>query len=71
MRTFRLAVSSVVFVIMGCQPSPSLEEQCVKATEADANSVRIFSGPDCDEICRNQQTAVKRATEKWIAKVCK
>ncbi len=70
MRTSSVAVIGVVLACVGCQPSPSLEEQCVRAREAEANTMRIFSGPDCDNSCQIFQIEVKRAAEKWIEKVC-
>ena len=71
MRTSSVAVIGVVLACIGCQPRPSLEEQCVRARESNANSMRVFHGPDCNQACQINQVEVMRAAEKWIEKVCK
>ncbi len=71
MRTSSAAVIGVVLACAGCQPSPSLEEQCVRAKQAQADAFRIFHRSDCENTCLETQMEVINAAQKWGDKVCK
>jgi hypothetical protein len=71
MRTSSVAVIGVVLACVGCQPSPSLEEQCVRAKQAQADAFRIFNRSDCEKVCLETQKEVIDAAYKWSEKVCK
>jgi hypothetical protein len=74
MRTLSVAVISVVLGCVGCQPngeSPSIEEQCVRAKESQANSMRMFDSKECSALCQRAHMDAHNAATKWAAKVCK
>jgi hypothetical protein len=73
MRTVSAIVFCVVLGCLGCQPSPSLEEQCVRAKQAQADAFRTYEISDCRAGggCQTAQLEVVEAAQKWSAKVCK